>query len=201
MFKLFAAVSTAALLAGTAQAQDAATAVPAPAEPMAATPASPTASSGFSDTQLESFASAMARVRPLAEAAGAQPTAEQQAEMAAVVEGSGLDAETFNAISTAVSSDAALRARLAVLEAPEPAAGSVAAGVTDAEVLQFSTTMARIRALNAGAQPTEAQQAEMAAAVEASGLTTDRFNEISTAVSTDARLRARVQVADAQRAG
>lgn len=196
MFRVLAAVSAAALLAGAAQAQDA---VAPEAEASAAV-----STSAFSDAQLTSFNGAMTRMSSVAEAvAGGTPSAEQQAEMAAAVEASGLGIEQFNAISVAVSADPVLRARLAVLGAPMPAAGSISAAVTDAEVTQFSNVMVRMRELApaAGATPTAEQQAEMAAAVQASGLAVDRFNAIAQAVSQDARLRARVELADAERAG
>ena len=199
MLKVFAAVSAVALIAGAAQAQDAAQSVETPVAGVEAG----VSTSTFTDAQLQAFSTAMGRMSAVATAVGSgTPTAEQQAEMAAAVEASGLGVEQFNAISTAVSSDAALRARLAVIDAPEPAAGSVAAGVTDTEVQQFATTMAQVRTIVPnGGQPTTEQQAQMAAAVESSGLTLNRFNEISTAVSADAKLRARVELADAQRGG
>ncbi len=197
MYRALAAVSAAALLAGAAHAQDAAVAPEADASAAVST-------SGFSDAQLTSFNGAMTRMSSVAEAvASGTPSAEQQAEMAAAVEASGLGIEQFNAISVAVSADPVLRARLAVLGAPMPAAGSVSAAVTDAEVTQFSDVMRKMRELApaAGSAPTAEQQAEMAAAVQASGLVVDRFNAIAQAVSQDARLRARVELADAERAG
>ena len=94
-----------------------------------------------------------------------------------------------------------MRGRLAVATAAEPAAGSVAAGVSDAEVEKFSAAMVKMRevAPEAGATPTTDQQAAMAGVLEASGLEIARFNEIATAVSSDAHLRARVELADARR--
>ena len=214
MIKILTAVSALALMATAANAQDpvsapaepaapAMSAPPTPADPMAA-PALAASASTVTDAQLESFNTAMTRMRGVAEAVGSgTPTAEQQAEMAAAVEASGLGIEQFNAISGSVSTDTVLQARLAVLNAPEPAAGSVAAGVTDAEVEQFSSTMVTMREIAPapGTTPSAEQQAQMASTVEASGLAVDRFNEIATAVSTDASLQARVQLADAQRGG
>lgn len=178
---------------------------PAPAQP--ATPAAPAASAETSsavvtDAQLEAFAAAMVKVREIS--AGVQngtPTTEQQAGMAAAIEASGLGITQFNAISTQVSADPVMRARLAVASAPESAAGSVAAGVSDAEVEKFSAAMVKMRevAPAAGATPTADQQAAMAGVLEASGLEIARFNEIATAVSSDAHLRARVELADARR--
>lgn len=158
----------------------------------------------ISDVELHSFVSAMEAVRPIAAAAGSTPTAEQQVEMAAAIEASGLDLNRFNAISVAVSSDPVVRARaeLAAI-APSPA-GSPAAAVTDAEVEQFVMAMAAVRPISEslnGAAPTADQQAEMASAIESSGLGLLRFNAISGAVSGDAHLRARLAVADARRAG
>ena len=198
MIKLLVAVSTVALMAGAAQAQDAA----APMTEAATTATSSGPTDAVSDERLAAFNTAMTRMRGVAEAVGTgTPTAEQQAEMAAAVEASGLGVEQFNAISTSVSTDPVLQARLAVLAAPEPAAGSVAAAVTDAEVDQFSAAMVKMRAIApaSGSTPTAEQQAEMASTVQASGLAVDRFNAIATAVSQDDRLRARVELADARR--
>lgn len=197
MFKILAAVSTAALMAGTAQAQDAV----APADDVVAAVSAP-ATEAVSNERLVAFNTAMTRMRGIAEAVGTgTPTAAQQTEMAAAVEASGLGIEQFNAISTSVSSDAILQARLAVLSARAPAAGSVAASVTDAEVDQFSATMVRMRSIApaAGTTPTAEQQTEMASTVQASGLDVERFNAIAMAVSEDEKLRARVRLADARR--
>ena len=155
-----------------------------------------------SDARLEAFNAAMVKVRAVSEAIqGATPTAGQQAEMAAAISASGLGIEQFNAISTQVSSDAVLQARLAVVAAPASPAGSVAAAVTDEEVTKFSAAMVKMRTLvpTDGAAPSAEQQTAMAAAVTESGLSPERFNAISTAVSTDERLQARVELADARR--
>ncbi|MGA0546103.1 DUF4168 domain-containing protein [Brevundimonas sp. VNH65] len=161
--------------------------------------AAPAAS--VTDAQLEGFAAAMNKVREISAAVqNGAPTAEQQAAMAAAIDGAGLDIATFNALSGQVSSDPVLRARLAVVTAPDPAPGSVAAGVSEEEVAKFSTAMAEIRTVApASGAPTADQQAAMAKAVEDSGLGLERFNAISSAVSSDAHLRARVELADAQR--
>ena len=144
----------------------------------------------------------MTRLRVISEAVqGGQPTAEQQAEMASIVQNSGLAIERFNAISAAVSADPVLQARTAVAGATPSAAGSVGASVTDAEAGQFADAMAKVsviaQALN-GAQPTAEQQAEMAAAIQGAGLELERFNAISGAVSQDEHLRARIALAAAQ---
>lgn len=157
----------------------------------------------ISDAELRSFATAMAAVQPIAAAAGGSPSPEQQAQMAAAIGSSGLSLERFNAISTAISQDGVVRARVE-LAATEPSpAGSVAAGVTDTEVEQFATAMAGVqpiaRSLN-GAAPSADQQAQMAAAITGSGLALERFNAISGAVSQDDHLKARLAVADARRA-
>ena len=65
---------------------------------------------------------AITRLRVLSEALnGAQPTAEQQGEMAAVVQQSGLAVERYNAIARASADNPAIRARIRVLKAPMPA--------------------------------------------------------------------------------
>lgn len=191
---LFAAVSCAVLTAAAA--------LPVAAAPLAAVPSARLAEDAISDAELRSFAEAMEAVRPIAAVAGSAPTAEQQAQMAAAIEASGLALTRFNAISAAVSADPVVRAR-AELAATDPSpAGSAAAAVTDAEVDQFSLAMAAVQPIAAalnGAAPNAEQQAQMAAAIEASGLALERFNAISGAVSQDAHLRARLAVADARR--
>lgn len=186
-----------------ATAQDAPPPAAQPAPAASAAPAMPAPTgSTVTDAQLEAFAAAMVKVREISEGVqGGTPTTDQQAGMAAAIEASGLGITQFNAISTQVSADPVMRARLAVATAPEPAAGSAAAGVSDAEVDQFSAAMVRMRevAPAAGATPTAEQQAAMAGVVENSGLAIDRFNAIATAVSSDAHLRARVELADARR--
>jgi len=187
---LLAAVSAVALMGGTAHA--------AVAAPVAAI----VVANDYSDAQLEAFGTAMAAVRAAAPTDGSAPTAEQQAAMAAAVASSGMDIEAFNALATAVSTDEVLQARLAVFATPASPAGSVAATVTDAEVSQFAAAMAGVRAAapTDGSAPNEQQQAAMATAVSGSGLELERFNEIATAVSTDARLRARLELAGAKAA-
>ena len=185
---LIAAVSAVALLGGAVQASAAA--------PLTtATPATE-----YSDAQLQAFSTAMVTVRAAAPTDGTAPNADQQAAMAAAIEAAGMDITSFNALATAVSTDDVLKARLAVLATPDSPAGSVAASVTDAEVVQFGTAMVQVRAAapTDGTAPTTEQQAAMAAAVSASGLALDRFNAIAGAVSTDERLRARLELADAK---
>lgn len=191
---LFAAVSAVALMAGSVQA------APANLSPAAAVAQDP----GYSDDELKKFGTAMEQLSGIsAQIQGGTPTAEQQAEMAGIVENSGLTIDRFNAISQAVSADPVLQARMTVVMTPPSPEGSVAASVTDQEVEQFSSAVGRIQDIAAGIQggtPTAEQQAEMAAVVEGSGLTIDRFNAISTAVSQDQALQARMLLADANRA-
>lgn len=185
---LIAAVSAVALLGGAVQASAAA--------PLTTV----TQATEYSDAQLEAFGTAMTAVRAASPTDGSAPTAEQQAAMASAIEAAGMDITAFNALATAVSTDEVLQARLAVLATPESPAGSVAASVTDAEVAQFGAAMVQVRAAapTDGTAPTTEQQAAMAAAVSASGLALDRFNAIAGAVSTDERLRARLELADAK---
>ncbi|MFN3537751.1 MAG: DUF4168 domain-containing protein [Brevundimonas sp.] len=197
--KLIAAVSSAALFAGAAMAQEADLQTGATAQ---AEIAAPGATGDFTNQELAAFAGAMGQLQTLAQQVqGGQPTPEQQAEMAAIVEASGLEIDRFNAISQAVSTDAVLQARVAVAATTPSAEGSVAAGVTDAEAGQFAAAMTAVQpiaqALN-GAAPSAEQQAQMASAIEASGLTLERFNEISGAIGQDQHLQARVALAAAQ---
>ena len=181
------------LTAAPALAQDAAE--PAPA-------AAPAAAGDPTDAELAQFAAAMKTVQSVAAAVqNGTPTEEQQAQMAGAVQNSGLAVERFNAISAAVSADPVLQARAAVAGAAPSAPGSVGAGVTDAEAGQFAVAMAEIsgiaRALN-GAQPNEEQQAQMAAAIQNSGLDIERFNAISAATAQDEHLQARIALAQAR---
>ena len=186
---LIAAVSALTLAGGAVQASAAA--------PLTTV----TQATEYSDAQLQAFGTAMTAVRAASPTDGTAPTAEQQAAMAAAIDAAGMDIAAFNALATAVSGDPVLQARLAVFATPESPAGSVAASVTDAEVAQFGAAMVQVRASApaAGATPTPEQQAAMASAVSASGLALDRFNAIAGAVSTDERLRARLELADARR--
>lgn len=185
---LIAAVSAVAFAVGAAQASAAA--------PLTTV----SQATEYSDAQLQAFGTAMTAVRAASPTDGSAPTAEQQAAMAAAIQAAGMDITAFNALATAVSTDEVLQARLAVFATPDSPAGSVAASVTDAEVAQFAAAMTAVRAAApaGGATPTAEQQAAMAAAVSSSGLALDRFNAISGAVSTDERLRARLQLADAK---
>ena len=170
--KLIAAVSSAALIAGAATAQEADMQAGAQAQTETTAPA---ATGEPTDAELAAFAGAMERMQTVAQQVqGGQPTPEQQAEMAAAVEASGLEIDRFNAISQAVSTDPVLQARIGVASTTPSPAGSVGAGVTDAEAGQF------------------------AAAIEVSGLTLDRFNEISGAIGQDRHLQARVGLAAAR---
>mgnify|MGYP004452295659 CR=1 FL=1 len=189
---IFAAVSAVALMAGAAH-----------AAPVVDTPALVAQDPGFTDDELKSFGTAMGQLGEVAaQVQGGTPTAEQQAEMASIVQNSGLTIDRFNAISNAVSADPVLQARVAVVMAPPSPAGSVAASVTDEEVEKFSAAISSIQAIAATVDgtPTAEQQAEMAAIVEGSGMTIERFNAISNAVSTDTTLQARMRLADAERA-
>lgn len=168
-----------------------------------ASAAAPAAAGEPTDAELAQFAAAMKTVQSVAAAVqNGAPTEDQQAQMSAAVQNSGLAIERFNAISTAVSADPVLQARAAVAGAAPSAPGSVGASVTDAEAGQFAAAMSEIsgiaRALG-GAQPNEEQQAQMAAAIENSGLDIERFNAISGATAEDEHLRARIGLAQARR--
>jgi len=187
------------MAAAGAQAQDSQPPSPAPA----AQPATPAASGGFTDAELKQFDAAMAQVRAVSSTLnGAQPTAEQQAQMASAVQNSGLEVTRFNAISTAVSSDPVLAARIAVLNATPPAPGTPAAGVTDDELTRYVVAMTQIRAVTAeveNGQATPEQSAQLTAAVQGSGLEVERFNTIAQVVSQDEYLQAKAGLIGARR--
>ncbi|MDZ4362129.1 DUF4168 domain-containing protein [Brevundimonas sp.] len=191
---LLAATASIALISGTAVAAPVVMASPVSAAPQDA---------AFTDAELKGYATAMARITPIAQALnGATPNADQQAQMAAAVSESGLTIEKFNEISNAVGADPVLGARAELAAATPSPAGSVGAGVSDAEADQFGAAMTQLQAVLAAVQggtPTPEQQAQMAAIVEGSGLSVERFNEISNAVAQDDHLRARVSLADARR--
>lgn len=192
-------VSACALaFAASAQAQTDQTPPP-QAQPAAAPAAAPTE---FTDLQLKQYGDAITKVRAVSDTLnGAQPTPEQQAEMAAAVQNSGLDVEAFNAISTAVAVDPVLTARVELASATPPAAGSPAAGVTDDELNRFVTAMTQIRAVTAGVQNGQAtpeQSAQLTAAVQGSGLEVERFNAIAQVVSQDKYLQAKAALAGAR---
>lgn len=205
-----ALLASASLLvaAGAAQAQDAPAPAPAAqATPPAASPAAPGAAmtpapGGFTDQELKKFDDAMAQVRAVSDTLnGAQPTPEQQAQMAAAIQGSGLEVTRFNAISTAVSADPELAARIAVLNTAPPAPGTPAASVTDDELTRYVTAMTQIRAVTAeveNGQATPEQSAQLTAAVQGSGLEVERFNTIAQVVSQDDYLQAKAQLIGAR---
>lgn len=173
------------------------------ATPTAAAPAAVLAavqSDSVSDAEVTQFATAMKAVMAVnAQVQNGTPTAEQQAAMATAIEGAGLTIDRFNAISAQVSTDRVLNARLDLARTEPSPAGSVGAGVTDAEIEQFTKAMADIRPISqalAGAAPSAEQQAAMSAAITDSGLTLERFNAVSAATSRDAHLRARIALAD-----
>ncbi|WP_292071476.1 DUF4168 domain-containing protein [Brevundimonas sp. UBA7534] len=202
-----ALLASASLLvaAGAAHAQDAAPAAPpapqtAPADAM--TPAPAPAPGGFTDQELKKFDDAMTQVRAVSDTLnGAQPTPEQQAQMASAIQDSGLEVTRFNAISTAVSSDPELAARIAVLNTAPPAPGTPAASVTDDELTRYVTAMTQIRAVTAeveNGQATPEQSAQLTAAVQGSGLEVERFNAIAQVVSQDDYLQAKAQLIGAR---
>ncbi|NBW09140.1 MAG: hypothetical protein EBR82_14065 [Caulobacteraceae bacterium] len=67
------------------------------------------------------------------------------AELAGVVQQSGLPVERYNAIAKASAEDPAVRARIALLKAPMPESHSVAADVTDDELERYVSAVDRIR--------------------------------------------------------
>lgn len=198
-----ALLASASLLvaAGAAHAQDPAPAAP-PAPQTAPADAMTPAPGGFTDQELKKFDDAMTQVRAVSDTLnGAQPTPEQQAQMASAIQDSGLEVTRFNAISTAVSSDPELAARIAVLNTAPPAPGTPAASVTDDELTRYVTAMTQIRAVTAeveNGQATPEQSAQLTAAVQGSGLEVERFNTIAQVVSQDDYLQAKAQLISAR---
>ncbi|MBN8530116.1 MAG: DUF4168 domain-containing protein [Caulobacterales bacterium] len=149
----------------------------------------------ITDEELLQFTGAMTKMRQVAAAVGTgAATPEQQAQMAEAVQSSGLEIARFNAIAQ-ISGDPVVRARISVASSPASPEGSVGASVDDAEVVRYARAATAARAVTqSGGTPAE-QQAGMAAALSAEGLTIERFNAISAATSSDSRLRARVALA------
>ncbi|MFN7127862.1 MAG: hypothetical protein ACK4OJ_02250 [Brevundimonas sp.] len=174
----------------------------APSGQTAPTAAPATSAADFTDEELRKYDVAITRVRAVSDTLnGAQPTPEQQAEMAAAVQDSGLEVLRFNAISTAAAESPVINARINAIKAPKPVPGSVAASVSETELRQFVQAMTQIRAVTANVQNGQAtpeQSAQLTAAVEGSGLAVDRFNAVATAVSQDPGLRARAELIGAQ---
>lgn len=198
---LIVAVAVATLAAG-AFVQEARSQTP--PEPQTAAPPEAPGTSDFTDTELLAYDSAITRLRVLGEALnGAPPTEEQQREMAAVVQQSGLAVERYNAIARASTEDPAIRARIRVLKAPAPAAESVAANVTDDELRRYVVAVDQIRDITGEVENGRAnaeQAAALARVVQASGLSTERYNAIATAVFESDWLRARANVVRAKQA-
>ena len=117
-------VSAAALLtAAGAQAQTATPYQPSSGQttPTQAAPADPNDPSTFTDEELRKYDAAITRVRAVSDTLnGAQPTPEQQAEMAAAVQESGLEVVRFNAISRAAADNPVIDARIRAMKAPPP---------------------------------------------------------------------------------
>ena len=82
---------------------------------------------------------------------------------------------------------------------PAPQANATAqaeANFSDGEVKQFASAALAVQQIRADTATTDAdKQPKMAAAVQASGLTPQRFNEIAQASQNDAELTQRIQAA------
>ncbi|UYY76162.1 DUF4168 domain-containing protein [Sphingomonas sp. R1] len=74
-----------------------------------------------------------------------------------------------------------------------------AAGFTDTEVKQYATAALAVNKINADTSiPTAEKNTKFVAAITASGLQPQRFNEISQAMASDTALNQRIQAAAAQ---
>ncbi|GGD66233.1 DUF4168 domain-containing protein [Croceicoccus mobilis] len=79
---------------------------------------------------------------------------------------------------------------------PSMGAEAAATAVTDTELKSFAEAAMAVQKIQADTTVAAAdKQAKMAAEVQSSGLTAQRFNEISTKLQTDAALQKRLQVA------
>jgi hypothetical protein len=103
-------LSGATVFAQSAEPAPAHAPAPEAAAPPAGAPPSADAAS-FTDEQINDFASAMVQIQGVAEDATIADS-EKQTQMVAIVQGTGLDPETFNAIGAAAQSDPALQERL-----------------------------------------------------------------------------------------
>ena len=83
--------------------------------------------------------------------------------------------------------------------AAAPTASATASTVTDAEISQFATAAVAAGKINADASVAAADKnAKIVAAITATGLTAERFNEIGQAMQADPALNKRVQDAAAK---
>lgn len=106
--KLFKAILGAAAVLSCAQGASAQTAPATPSAP-AAEPAP--AAATFTDDQVQKYATAMVAVNKI-QTDATIPAADKQAKMGAVVQSSGVDIPTFNAMTQASQTDKALQARI-----------------------------------------------------------------------------------------
>lgn len=103
-----------------------------------------------------------------------------------------------SALLAAAALGLAAAAAPAAAQAPAAPAAQASAQISDAELAQFAAAMEGVGAVGAQVQnntPTAEQQAAMAEAITGAGLTIDRFNQISQAVSADQQLQARLAIA------
>jgi hypothetical protein len=83
-----------------------------------------------------------------------------------------------------------------------PAVPAPESGVTDAEVDRYAAAALAVQRIERQASPEDADKPQkMAAAVEQTGLSPTRFNEIAKAQQGDPALQARIQEAAAERTG
>ncbi len=109
----------------------------------------------------------------------------------------------------AAAAVACLAAALQTTPAPDPADTAIMppvtapqSGVTDAEVDHYAAAALAVQRIEREAAPEDENKPErMAAAVERSGLTPERFNEIAKAQQGDPALQARIQQAAAEKTG
>lgn len=191
-----AAFASVLMTAAAAQAAPPAAPAAAPTAPAAAARPAIVPATNVSDAEVASYAKAIVKVSALSRALnGAQATDAQRAEMMAAVTSNGLTIARFEAIGAATGADAVLKARVIVAATPNSPAGSVGAGVTDAEAAQFARAIIAVQGLNPANPPTPEQETAEKAAIVATGMTLDRFQAIIVAANTDQHLHARIALA------
>lgn len=119
--KLFKAILGAAAVLSCAQGASAQTAPATPSAP-AAEPA-PAAGATFTDDQVQKYATAMVAVNKV-QTDATIPAADKQAKMGAIVQASGVDIPTFNAMTQASQTDKALQTRIQTAAAAVAAHGA-----------------------------------------------------------------------------
>lgn len=140
---------------------------------------------------------AMAAVAAIAAAATATPALAQDTMNAPAAPGAMGTAQEVPAPPSSAAPSTVAPATPADPATPAtPGAAADATAVTDTELKSFAEAAMAVQKIQADTTvPAADKQAKMAAEVQASGLTAQRFNEISTKLQSDTALQKRLQVA------